>query len=1090
MIALALLTLAQVSLPQASPTPPPSSFYWFDLDGDGDQDALAIEPGGSVRLLRNQGAGSFADDTLAAGLAEVVGAKSALIGDYDLDGSEDLVLAGEAGVRLLRQAGGVFVEVTSSAGLGDLGPVASAGWVDANGDRRPDLHLIGWGSHRVFANEAAGLFRELDLGASGTEPAGVVVSAGSGARMAEGGPLAVGRKADERTPREKDRGAPGRSVTSTASPTSAATDPAPITGGTPGSGGGGVDVAFCPSGINDQAVGTCVFASSVPTLGMLYPLGNEFSIDAVTGNVGVGTTTPGYALEVAGQIVSGTSNTAAGLESAMGGGKLNAASGNQSTIAGGESNAATAPGAFVGGGFSNSALSNHAAIAGGVGNRATYRAFVGGGDNNAATGNLSVVAGGKLNEARQPGDFVGGGERNVVDAPYAAVVGGANNSGTGDFSFLGGGGHDTDPLRGNTITGDWSAIVGGSENTITNSSWSIIGGGRNNDMAGTLVGYNVIGGGQDNQVTGLLSFHTTIGGGERNVVSLQYSTVGGGADNEASASSATVAGGAENLASATGATVAGGGNNTASGPYSFVGGGGDASNPLNGNLAGGVAATVGGGQNNSASGDQAMIGGGYNNDASGIQTTVGGGKGNQATEVFATVSGGLNNEAHGAASSVGGGLTNRIDAAAHYATIGGGDGNYASGYSASIGGGDSNTADGSDATVPGGFNNAATGDYSFAAGQNANANHDGSFVWSDSTGSFGSTAPDQFLIDASGGVGIGTVPAPSFQLDVAGAIRASDTFVSTTALGAPFAVTSSQLNTNLNADLLDGLDASAFSQIGASWTPISSLPFVITTPGAYYLTGNLSDNSGDHGIEIQVDDVTIDLNGFILSGDPNGNSGGRSGIDAATWSGVTVRNGIVRNWNDLGVDLGSGATVMDVRVFNNKKEGIYVREGVVKRCVARDNDLGIVVDIGTIADCTAASQNDLGFEVRVAGSVTRCSASDNSVGFQVLSAEVSRCSAENNNQEGFLARKSLLVNNVASNNQTGIRCEDQSRADGNHLLDNLYGVDSDNNENLIIRNSVSGSGFPYTVGPNDAFGGVISGGGVITTLSNWANFEQ
>ena len=77
---LVLFTLVQAPLPQASPTPPLSSFYWFDLDGDGDQDALAIEPGGSVRLLRNQGAGSFADDTLAAGLAAVAGAKSALIG--------------------------------------------------------------------------------------------------------------------------------------------------------------------------------------------------------------------------------------------------------------------------------------------------------------------------------------------------------------------------------------------------------------------------------------------------------------------------------------------------------------------------------------------------------------------------------------------------------------------------------------------------------------------------------------------------------------------------------------------------------------------------------------------------------------------------------------------------------------------------------------------------------------------------------------------------------------------------------------------------------------------------------------------------
>ena len=47
--------------------------------------------------------------------------------------------------------------------------------------------------------------------------------------------------------------------------------------------------------------------------------------------------------------------------------------------------------------------------------------------------------------------------------------------------------------------------------------------------------------------------------------------------------------------------------------------------------------------------------------------------------------------------------------------------------------------------------------YTLAAGHRAQANHDGAFVWADSTNTdFVSTANDQFLIRANGGIGINT----------------------------------------------------------------------------------------------------------------------------------------------------------------------------------------------------------------------------------------------------------------------------------------------------------------------------------------------
>ena len=64
-----------------------------------------------------------------------------------------------------------------------------------------------------------------------------------------------------------------------------------------------------------------------------------------------------------------------------------------------------------------------------------------------------------------------------------------------------------------------------------------------------------------------------------------------------------------------------------------------------------------------------------------------------------------------------------------------------------------------DYSVSLGLQNEANGSHSFAGGRQAIANHSGTFVWSDNTptsDAFESTAENQFLIMANGGVGIGT----------------------------------------------------------------------------------------------------------------------------------------------------------------------------------------------------------------------------------------------------------------------------------------------------------------------------------------------
>jgi hypothetical protein len=103
-----------------------------------------------------------------------------------------------------------------------------------------------------------------------------------------------------------------------------------------------------------------------------------------------------------------------------------------------------------------------------------------------------------------------------------------------------------------------------------------------------------------------------------------------------------------------------------------------------------------------------------------------------------------------------------------YSAILGGKQNSCSGNYATIGGGILNYAEGLYSAVPGGRDNIARGEHSVAMGRHAQAFHDGSFVWSDGS-EFTTTTTDvnQFLISATGGVGIGT-ESPTCQMDVHG----------------------------------------------------------------------------------------------------------------------------------------------------------------------------------------------------------------------------------------------------------------------------------------------------------------------------------
>lgn len=340
---------------------------------------------------------------------------------------------------------------------------------------------------------------------------------------------------------------------------------------------------------------------------------------------------------------------------------------------------------------------------------------------------------------------------NPFDA--ANVIGGSGWVGADVVgATIGGGGNDDDFDFKNRIDGDYGTISGGRANAIDDG-----------DTADpTLLPYGSIGGGVGNQIA--RGTGATIAGGSYNRVSAvfgdiagSYGAIGGGRFNEVLAPEGTIGGGGAhpnagatgNRVFDTGGTVGGGATNTAGlessddeQKYATVGGGFQ-------NASSNLGATVAGGGRNQASGSYATVGGGSDNVASGAHGVVSGGLENQVSAGGATISGGLRNRAYDTSTTVAGGQDNiagSVSVERPGATVSGGFFNEASGaYSA----------------IPGGYDNLASGAYSQAAGWRAQAAHLGSFVWNDRSvtadGQYlTTTAANQFLVRAQGGVGIGT----------------------------------------------------------------------------------------------------------------------------------------------------------------------------------------------------------------------------------------------------------------------------------------------------------------------------------------------
>jgi parallel beta-helix repeat protein len=217
---------------------------------------------------------------------------------------------------------------------------------------------------------------------------------------------------------------------------------------------------------------------------------------------------------------------------------------------------------------------------------------------------------------------------------------------------------------------------------------------------------------------------------------------------------------------------------------------------------------------------------------------------------------------------------------------------------------------------------------------------------------------------------------------------------------------------------------------------------VITQPGSYYLTQDLTVPANRTGIMITVPGVTLDLNGFSIVGQP-GSSHGIADVSGAMQT--RILNGTITGMGGNGIfmNFSMGSLIQNIRVRDCVGAGIQASAGsVVENCVARTSGYGIrtgvgstargcaviscatgmLVDTGSIAvDCVVTNSTGTGIATSQWGQLINCT-SRGSQGTGVSLSNNSRMEGglvSGGNSVGVNAGETCVLTGVVSSDNNG-----------------------------------------------------------------------
>lgn len=181
------------------------------------------------------------------------------------------------------------------------------------------------------------------------------------------------------------------------------------------------------------------------------------------------------------------------------------------------------------------------------------------------------------------------------------------------------------------------------------------------------------------------------------------------------------------------------------------------------------------------------------------------------------------------------------------------------------------------------------------------------------------------------------------------------------------------------------------------------MPIVISISGSYYLAEDIQALPGQHGIEIDVDNVTLDLNGFTLYGDLD--VGSMDGIHITDdRQNIKILNGVIRSFQGDGIDAEDLTGSTNVHV-----EGVttYLNGGVGMHL---DNN-------ATVIGCAAIDNANDGVRVDSGSTIVHSVAwSNGGDGFSLDRSTITNCTANGNTSNGIQADDSLVRGNTAIQN--------------------------------------------------------------------------
>jgi hypothetical protein len=162
------------------------SVAWGDYNRDGRPDILltGLSNSGMVaKIYRNNGNGTFTENTLGEGALARLRNTSVAWGDYNADGKPDILLTGYIGTGYITKiytnngAGTFSEDTTADNGLAKVG-YGSVAWGDYNSDGYPDILLTGYtGSayvSKIYKNNRNGTFTALNAGLTGVRSGSAV----------------------------------------------------------------------------------------------------------------------------------------------------------------------------------------------------------------------------------------------------------------------------------------------------------------------------------------------------------------------------------------------------------------------------------------------------------------------------------------------------------------------------------------------------------------------------------------------------------------------------------------------------------------------------------------------------------------------------------------------------------------------------------------------------------------------------------------------------------------------------------------------------------------------------------------------------